>query len=263
MEHNHISSSKNLKVKELSLLLEKSKHRRERALFCVEGEREVQNAISGGFTPYEIYYCPQIIDKNHPLLSLNIPTYSLSKDIYEKLAYRGGTEGIITIFEAKERSLEQITLSNNPLVVILESIEKPGNLGAILRTADAAMIDAVIICDPLTDLYNPNIIRSSIGGVFTQQVVCAESQEIYSWLKSNNISILTAELQASKWYTKTNLTKPSAIVMGSESDGLKTFWRERADYRIKIPMLGKLDSLNVSVSTAIICYEAIRQRGIY
>ncbi len=263
MDIQYLSSSKNIKIKELSLLLEKSKYRKERSLFCVEGAREVEQAISAGYTPYEIFFCPEILDPGHMITNLNVPKFAINKELYEKLAYRGSTEGVISIFHTKNSSLDQLKLSSNPLIIILESVEKPGNLGAILRTADAAMVDALIICDPLTDLYNPNIIRSSLGGIFNKQVACAKSQDVFLWLKSKNINIITAELQASHWYTKTDLTKPSAIVMGSESQGLKSYWREKADFRIKIPMLGRIDSLNVSVSTAIICYEALRQRDVY
>ena len=187
--------------------------------------------------------------------------FQVSRNVYEKIAYRGSTEGIIAEMKYKERRLEDIKLSENPLVIVLESVEKPGNLGAVLRSADAAGADAVIICDPLTDLYNPNLIRASIGAIFSRQVAAATSEETISWLKANNIQILTAQLQDSSLYYDTPMTGPTAIVMGTESTGLTDIWRKSADKHIRIPMLGALDSLNVSVSAAILLVEAVRQRG--
>ena len=160
----------------------------------------------------------------------------------------------------KERPLSGLKLRENPLILVLESVEKPGNLGAVLRTADAADADAVIICDPLTDLYNPNLIRASLGAIFTRQVAAATSGEAIKWLKDNNIKIYTAQLQDSSWYYDTDMTCGTAIVMGTESTGLSDVWRMAADAHVKIPMLGSLDSLNVSVSAAILAFEAVRQR---
>ena len=160
-----------------------------------------------------------------------------------------------------ERRLEDLALSEHPLVMVLESVEKPGNLGAVLRSADAARADAVIVCDPLTDLWNPNLIRASIGAVFTVPTVCASSAETIDWLKSRGIRILTAQLQDSSWYYDTDMTGGTALVMGTESTGLTDVWRRAADAHIRIPMLGRLDSLNVSVSAAILLFEAVRQRN--
>ncbi|MGN1215997.1 MAG: RNA methyltransferase [Candidatus Cryptobacteroides sp.] len=181
-------------------------------------------------------------------------------EIYDRLAYRGGTEGVIAEIRYRERTLEDLHLGANPVVIVLESVEKPGNLGAVLRSADAAAADAVIICDPLTDLYNPNLIRASIGAVFTLQVAAASTEETIAWLKGNGIRVLTAQLQDSELYYDTDMTGPTAIVMGTESTGLSDTWREAADAHIRIPMLGRLDSLNVSVSAAILLFEALRQR---
>ena len=181
--------------------------------------------------------------------------------LYEKIAYRGGTEGIMAEAEYRDRTLESLILGENPLIAVLESVEKPGNLGAVLRSADAAGADAVIICDPLTDLYNPNLIRASIGAVFSRQVVTASSEDTIRWLKSHNIQILTAQLQDSEWYYDTDMRKGTAIVLGTEATGLSDTWRNAADEHIRIPMLGHLDSLNVSVSAAILLYEAVRQRN--
>lgn len=194
---------------------------------------------------------------NSSLTLVQIPAF-----LYEKVAYRGSTEGIIAEMRAVPRRLEDLRFGQCPLVMVLESVEKPGNLGAVLRSADAAGVDAVILCDPLTDLWNPNLIRSSIGAVFSVQTAVCTSSEAISFLKENGIRILTAQLQDSSWYYDCDMRLPSAIVMGTESTGLTPQWREAADAHIKIPMLGRLDSLNVSVSAAVLLYEAVRQRSI-
>ncbi len=185
----------------------------------------------------------------------------IPENLYRKVAYRESTEGIIAEVEVKERSLEDLTLSEHPLIVVLESVEKPGNLGAVLRSADAARADAVIVCAPLTDLYNPNLIRASLGGIFTVPTVAATSEETVAWLKARGIRILTAQLQDSSWYYDIDMTVGTALVMGTESTGLTDSWRRAADAHIRIPMLGRLDSLNVSVSAAILLFEAVRQRN--
>ena len=184
------------------------------------------------------------------------------EELYGKIAYRGGTEGMIAEVKVKERTLSGLELRENPLVVVLEGVEKPGNLGAVLRSADAAGADAVLICDPLTDLYNPNLIRASIGAVFTVPTVCCGSQEAIAWLKENNIKIYTAQLQDSSWYYDTDMKGGTAIVVGTEATGLTDAWREAADAHIRIPMLGELDSLNASVSAAVLLFEAVRQRNV-
>ena len=188
--------------------------------------------------------------------------FTVSENVYERIAYRGSTEGVIAIMKAKEHRLENLQLPENPLIVVLESVEKPGNLGAVLRSADAAQADAVIVCDPLTDLYNPNLIRSSIGAIFTVPTVACTSEECIAFLKQHGIQILTAQLQDSKLYYDTDMTGGTAIVMGTESTGLTDQWRQAADAHIRIPMLGRLDSLNVSVSAAILLFEAVRQRQL-
>ena len=183
------------------------------------------------------------------------------KELYAKIAYREGTEGLIAEVKVRERTLGELEMPDSPLVVVLEGVEKPGNLGAVLRSADAAGADAVLVCDPLTDLYNPNLIRASIGAVFTVPVVCCSSPEAIKWLKDNNINIFTAQLQDSSWYYDTDMKGGTAIVIGTEATGLTAAWREAADAHIRIPMLGELDSLNASVSAAILLFEAVRQRN--
>ncbi|MBR1502105.1 MAG: RNA methyltransferase [Bacteroidales bacterium] len=187
--------------------------------------------------------------------------FHLSKELYAKVAYREGTEGVIAEVRWKERSLDELlTGKDSPLIMVMERVEKPGNLGAVLRSADAAGADGVILCDPLTDLYNPNLIRASIGAIFTVPIVACTSAEAIAWLKANNIRILTAQLQDSAPYYDVDMTCGTALVMGTEATGLTDAWRQAADAHILIPMLGRLDSLNVSVSAAILLYEAVRQR---
>ena len=180
--------------------------------------------------------------------------------MYEKIAYRESTEGVVAIVKARKNTLHDFAQKENPLYVVIEAVEKPGNLGAILRSADAAGVDGVIVCDPLTDLYNPNLIRASIGAIFTVPTVACTSEECIAWLKENKIQILTAQLQDSNLYYDVDMKKATAIVMGTEATGLTQQWRKAADKHIRIPMCGKLDSLNVSVSSAILMFEAIRQR---
>lgn len=257
---DHLSSAQNLKIKNIIALKEKSSFRRESGLFVAEGVREIEAALEGGFEIESLYFVPDLISEEKIQQFKSEKYFTLSADIYLKVAYRGTTEGVIALIKHKERRLHDIKLSKNPLIIVLESVEKPGNLGAVLRTADAARADAVIICDPLTDIFNPNVIRASIGGVFTNNIIACSSAEALEWLESNKIKILTAELQASVRYDLVDMKGAIAIVMGAESEGLSSFWRDRANERIIIPMGGFRDSLNVSVSTAIICFEALRQR---
>ena len=259
-----ITSGQNPKVKDLLALQEKSRLRRERGLFVVEGRREIGHCLDAGFEPDTFFVCPEIFggeDLSSLLSARECRIVHVSREVYQKIAYRGSTEGIIAEIKYRDLNLEDIDLSENPLIAVLESVEKPGNLGAVLRSADAAGADAVIICDPLTDLYNPNLIRASIGAVFSRQVVTAGSEETIAWLKSKGIKILTAQLQDSELYYDSDMKGPVAIVMGTESTGLTDIWRQAADAHIRIPMLGELDSLNVSVSAAILLFEAVRQRS--
>ncbi|MBP5778255.1 MAG: RNA methyltransferase [Prevotella sp.] len=246
MEENIITSVQNARVKHVVALQQKSSLRREEGLFVVEGLREIEHCIACGYEVVEMYKWGE----------------NVTPQVYEKMAYRESTEGIIAVAKCKEHRLKDLSLKKRPLVVVLERVEKPGNLGAILRTAEAAGVDAVMICDPLTDLYNPNLIRASIGGVFSVPTAVCTSEECITFLKGNNIKILTAQLQDSYDYYDYDMQEATAIVMGTESTGLTDLWREAADAHIRIPMLGRLDSLNVSVSAAILMYEAVRQRRV-
>ena len=260
--HFLITSTQNPKIKSL-LSLEKPRERRKQQLFLVEGAKEIKLALEAGYKIGNIFFCEEIINKEESEFlfvqdKLLIP---VSKDVFEKIAMRESTGGMIAVAEQKVHRLEEIKLSKNPLVLILESVEKPGNLGAILRTADAAGVDAVIICDPQTDFYNPNVIRSSVGCVFTKQIASATSEETIAWLKKENIKIFCTYLKASKFYHEIDFTKPSAIVMGTEATGLSDLWVQQSTANIIIPMGGKIDSMNVSTCAAVVIFEAKRQRG--
>lgn len=259
MVEQFISSAQNPKIKRLLALQKKSQDRQQEGIFVVEGRRELEHCIEAGLEVDTVFYCPSLLGQL-PDLSETVRRFEVSQAVYEKIAYRGGTEGIVAEVRSRCLKLEDLTLSEHPLVVVLESVEKPGNLGAVLRSADAAGADAVIVCDPLTDLYNPNLIRSSIGAVFTVPTVACTSEECIGFLKQHAIQILTAQLQDSSLYYDAPMTQGTAIVMGTESTGLTDLWRRAADAHIRIPMLGRLDSLNVSVSAAILLFEAVRQR---
>ena len=261
MEKEIITSAQNPKIKNLLLLQEKSRARKEQGLFVVEGRRELEHCIEAGFRVRTVFVCEEIAHSAIPSAVEESRVIRVPEALYRKIAYREGTEGIIAEVEMKSRGLEDLRLPENPLVVVLEAVEKPGNLGAVLRTADAAGVDAVIVADPLTDLYNPNLIRASIGAIFTVPTVAAPSADVISWLKANGIRILTAQLQDSSLYYDVDMKRGTAIVMGTESTGLTQPWRNAADAHIRIPMLGRLDSLNVSVSASILIYEAVRQRA--
>ncbi len=283
-----ITSAQNRKVKELLTLVEKSKARSAAGLFVVEGQRELGHCLDAGFIPETLFICGEVMAvQNNAVngaktghlteniegkdgldaliakaeaLNPRLGVVQIPAFLYEKVAYRGSTEGIIAEVHSVPRSLEDLRLGERPLVMVLESVEKPGNLGAVLRSADAAGADAVIVCDPLTDIWNPNLIRSSVGAVFSVPVAVCTSADAIAFLKERGIRILTAQLQDSEWYYDTDMTGATALVMGTESTGLTQAWRDSADAHIKIPMLGRLDSLNVSVSAAVLLYEAVRQR---
>ena len=257
-----ISSAQNPKVKLLLALQQKSSERRRAGLFVVEGRRELMHCLEAGYVVDTVFWCPSVEVATEPMPPLpdGVRLFEVSKDVYEKIAYRGSTEGVVAEVRARRLQLDDLQLSEQPLIVVLERVEKPGNLGAILRSADAAGVSAVIVCDPLTDLYNPNLIRSSVGAVFSVPCVACSSEACISFLKQRGIQILTAQLQDSHLYYDTDMRRATAIVMGTEATGLTPQWRQAADTHIRIPMLGRVDSLNVSVSAAILMYEAVRQR---
>ncbi len=259
-----ISSLQNPRIKNI-VKLGKHKERNEQKLFIIEGARELSLALAGGYKVDSVFVCPGLFGKtDYPEVLDSIPQqqiYEVSQPVFEKISYRTGSDGLLVLAQPKSHQLSDLALPDNPFIIILEAVEKPGNLGAILRTADAAQVDAVIVCDPATDIYNPNVIRSSVGCLFTVPVAVCSSQQTLDFLHTNKIKSFAAELTAASWYQDADFNSPSAIIMGTEANGLTSFWLDNADARIKIPMRGKIDSLNVSVSTAVITFEAMRQRG--
>lgn len=316
MEHRfqteYISSAQNPKVKHLLALQEKSRLRRSEGLFVVEGLREVRHALEAGLEADSLFVCPEIFeaapaedrdaireagngpaDRNSPAdgnrarKDTPVRIFEVPAALYGRIALRGSTEGVVGIFHTPSNRPEDLSLPENALVVVLENIEKPGNIGAVLRSADGAGADALIVCHSSTrpawprteeepsrtdgngeksaagmiDLYNPNTIRSSLGAVFTVPVAVCESAEAIAFLKARGIRILTAQLQDSRPYYDVDMTGGTALVIGSEADGLSEAWRKAADRHILIPMNGRMDSLNASVSGAVLLYEARRQRN--
>ena len=271
--HKNIISFQNPLIKQIVLLQEKSRERRKTGLFVIEGLREISLALKGNYHLKTILFAPEIISEEEILKlkkSVNAETefIEITSEIYRKIAYRGSTEGILAIANAKKLSLENLLPTNHslpttlhPLILIAEAPEKPGNIGALLRTADAAGMDAVIIANPKSDMYNPNIVRSSVGCLFTNQIATGTTEEVIAYLKVKKINIYCATLQDSALYHTQDYTAPTALVVGTEATGLTQEWRNAAYRNIIIPMQGEIDSMNVSVAAAILIYEAKRQRG--
>lgn len=259
--HPLITSLQNSKVKQ-ALALEKSRERKKRGQFLLEGWREFQHALQSGYVAESVFYDPEQITEAEVMREVSdaqllIP---VSAAVFSKLAYRESTAGVIAIMKSRSHQLSDLKLPENPLVLVVESVEKPGNLGALLRTADAANLDAVIICDPLVDFYNPNVIRSSVGTVFTRKLGAASSEDTLAWLRAQNMAVYATHLEAAVPYTNVDFTKPSAIVMGTEATGLSALWSDQSTANIVIPMRGTIDSMNVSAAAAVVVFEAVRQR---
>lgn len=259
-----ISSVRNPKIKNFGHL-QKARERNRQNLFVVEGRKEVKRALKAGYKFMQIFYCSDILDpafiheaeiKSPGETGMN----QVTREVYNHIAYRNDVEGIIGWAVPRRHTLQELRPGNNPLILVLESVEKPGNLGAIMRTADAAGLDALIVCDPQTDVYNPNVVRSSLGAVFTLPVGITTSQDAIVWLKSHHLSIICTSLTAAIPYTQMNFSVPVAIVLGAEDTGLSDTWLKASDRNVIIPMCGQVDSLNVSVSAGIVIFEAIRQR---
>ena len=259
----HISSLQNPLVKQWITLKEKSRSRKRTGLFLIEGFRETSLAITGGYVIDSIIFNPELISIEK-INQLNAPSAELievTPEIYQRLAYRETTQGIIAVSRSKDLSLENLNIMNpNPLILVAEAPEKPGNIGALLRTADAANIDAVIVANPLSDMYNPNIIRSSVGCLFTNTLATGKTKDIIEFLKNNKINIFCAALAQSYEYHTQNYIGATAIVVGTEATGLTNDWLENSTQNIMIPMQGEIDSLNVSVAAGILIFEAKRQR---
>ena len=244
-------------------LQEKAKARRQSGTFLIEGKREIELARKGGYEIETALFVEGMLTETEvkSLAGRQTELIEISREVYQKLAYRDTTEGIIAIAKTKSLKLEDLELGDNPLVLVMEATEKPGNIGAMLRTADAANLDAVIIANPKSDLYNPNIVRSSVGCLFTNNIATGTTEEVIAFLRSKNINIYCATLQDSAPYHTQDYTAPSALVVGTEATGLTDEWRSASTKNIIIPMQGAIDSMNVSVAAAILIFEAKRQRG--
>ncbi|MCG9793235.1 TrmH family RNA methyltransferase [Flavobacterium algicola] len=257
-----ITSIQNPYIKSLVLLQEKAKTRKQTGTFIIEGKREIEIAIKGGYSIQTVLFFPEICSETEAQKVVKAADFiEINKDIFQKLAYRDTTEGILAVAEIKSMNLSDLKLSENPLILIAEAPEKPGNIGALLRTADAANLDAVIIANPKSDLYNPNIVRSSVGCLFTNQIATGTTAEIINFLQQKKINFYCATLQNSTSYHTQDFTTPTALVVGTEATGLTQEWRDAATQNIIIPMQGEIDSMNVSVAAAILIFEAKRQRG--
>lgn len=255
-----IDSLQNPRIKSLLKLQQKSRERKKQKLFVVEGIQENKLALDSGFKNKEFYVVEDLFNSAFDLS--NHQTFYVSSALFEKVSYRGSTGGIIGIYSIQQQELRNIILPENATIVILEGVEKPGNLGAVLRSCDGAGVDLLIVCDPLTDFYNPNVIRSSVGTVFTCSIISEEKEEVVKWLKENDVKINSTFLrEETKSLYDVNFSGKSAIVLGTEATGLSDFWLEHSDELIKIPMNGKVDSLNVSNAAAICIYEALRQKS--
>jgi len=260
-----IESPQNSRVK-AAVKLRKGKARKETRQTLVEGFREILRATENGWQFIELYFCPELYldPEAGPLVSSikesGIPVFHCSEAAFRKMSYRDTPDGLMALSPLVGKTLDELELPENPLILIAEDLEKPGNLGTILRTADATGVDAVIACDPKTDLNNPNVIRASIGTLFFMPVAESSTKETLLWLKEKGIQSLAAIPGASLNYTEANMRQGTAIVVGAEDEGLSKRWKNSADIQVGIPMLGKNDSLNVSTAAAILLYEAVRQR---
>ena len=259
-----ITSVQNPFIKSLVQLQEKAKVRKQTGTFLIEGKREIELALKGGYELETILFLPEIIsdrDIKNLVKSSEVEIIEISKEVYQKLAYRESTEGVLAVAKTQNHDLQDFTPKPNGLYLIADAIEKPGNIGALLRTADAANIDAVILSNPKTDLYNPNVIRSSVGCVFTNRILLGSSEQVVAFCKTHKINVFGAALQASVPYHTQDYKGATAILVGTEATGLPQEWLENTHQNIVIPMQGKIDSMNVSVAAAILLFEAKRQRG--
>jgi len=254
-----ITSLQNPKIKQI-VALRKANKRKKQDLFVIDGLREIKVALDYGFQLEDIFYCPELSQEKYDFSGKEI--YETSKDVFKKIAYADNPNAWLATVRPKYHNLDDLKIKDKALIIVLESVEKPGNLGAIIRTAYAAGVDAVIINETQTDLYNPNVIKASSGHVFSSMVIIADKEKTLEYFLDKKINIYATSIKAAKDYTKINWQLDSAIVFGSEAQGLSDFWLERAKQNIIIPMQKGIDSLNVSVSAGIIVYEAQRQRNL-
>lgn len=270
-----ITSLQNNRIKRV-VKLRNRRRRDDEHRTVVEGVREVRQALLHDHIPDEAYICRSIADRDAEtaVLISEIETlanqkicqlFEVTEEVFAKIAYRGDSGGILLVIPYWQIALNDVLHKHNPFILVVEGAEKPGNLGAILRSADAAGIDALIICDAPnssgTDVFNPNVIRASLGAAFTIPIVIEQTERVIDWLKQHSIHILAATPNGDVPYTSSDMSHAVAIVTGSEAFGLSPIWFSQADYRVIIPMYGVVDSLNLSVSTALLLYEVVRQRG--
>jgi TrmH family RNA methyltransferase len=255
-----ITSLQNPRVKHIVRLRDEKRQRRADGLLLVEGYDEIQLALSAGHRPRTVFSAPELVSGPRSVDDADVERITVSRTVFEKMSYRENPDGWLAVFPIPDRSLDTLKLNDLPLVIVAESVEKPGNLGAILRTADAAGVDALLICDPRVDVWNPNVVRASRGAVFSVATVECDNASALGWLKKHGIRILAATPLADQVYSTIDMGQPVAIAVGTEDEGLSEFWMSHAGTKVRIPMVGRVNSLNVSVSTALIVYEAVKQR---
>ncbi len=262
-----ITSVTNPRIKHIVKLRQRS-HRDAADEMLIEGYREIHRAFTNRHPIKSLFFCEAQFQgtNNHALLEMlqqnGTQLFHCSKPVFEKISYRDRPDGLLALAPQLHSKLDEIPLSKSPFIVIAEAIEKPGNLGTILRSADAAGVDAVIVCDRCTDINNPNVVRASIGTLFCRPVVEASSEETLQWLRQNGIQTVAATPHADMLYTDADCTIPLAIVMGTEQYGLSDIWMQQSDTQIRIPMHGQADSLNVATATTILLFEVCRQRAV-
>jgi TrmH family RNA methyltransferase len=256
-----ITSLQNPRVKHIVKLRDDKRQRREAGLMPVEGYDEIQLALSAGHKPRTLLSAPELIAREE-MGGVDAEILTVSRAVFEKMSYRENPDGWLAIFPIPRKTLDDLRLSEPSLVIVAEAVEKPGNLGAILRTADAAHVDALLVCDPRVDVWNPNVVRASRGALFSVPAVECDHAAALEWLKARRMRVLAATPSAEVVYSDVNLREPVAIAVGTEDEGLTDFWMSHADVKVRIPMMGRVNSLNVSVSTALILYEAVRQRSL-
>jgi TrmH family RNA methyltransferase len=257
-----LTSAQNPKVKSLIHLRDK-KERDATGLFLVEGYRELKRALSGGVQFESLFVAPDLFlgsNEEHLIRQMKAPVFELPDFLFKKISYRDRPDGLVGVAYQMKSLLNDLQKKSPSLYVVAEAIEKPGNLGTILRSADGTGADGVIVCDRCTDIYNPNVVRASVGTLFTRPVIEASGDEVIAWLKSRHIQIVAATPSAALHFTQAPLSGDVAIVVGTEQLGLSQKWLDAADIRVKIPMEGVADSLNVAMATTLLLYEALRQR---
>ncbi len=267
MEDLIISSAQNSRIKNVVKMRDR-RGRDKQGQYIIEGYRALSRGLKHGLKLTELYHCPeyflgsneQALIEEHREQGANI--IQVTKQVFDKMAYRDRPEGLLGIAPQVHRGLDDIELAETPFLLVAEAIEKPGNLGTILRSADATGTDALIVCDRCTDIFNPNVVRASTGCIFSVPTMEDSSENVIKWLRENNIKILAATPHTTNMYTDVDMTGPIAIAVGTEQYGLSDKWMKEADIKVKIPMMGEADSLNVATATTILMYEVLRQRGI-